>query len=107
MIQRAFILFSIASAIVLLFAARASMARTASDAPLAMASQFDLSKHRKPDDQRQFRVATLQSPFQPDDAAPHWSYSPLDGGPTLEVAALGGGSKDAPGLAHVRVDWAF
>ncbi|RYE57688.1 MAG: hypothetical protein EOP18_02365 [Rhizobiaceae bacterium] len=38
---------------------------------------------------------------------PQWTYSPIEGGPTVVLAALGGGRKGAPKLAHVRIDWHF
>ena len=36
-----------------------------------------------------------------------WSIQPIEEGPALEVAALGGGRKKSGKLAHVRVSWAF
>ncbi len=36
-----------------------------------------------------------------------WSIQPIDDGPALEVAALGGGEKKSGKLAHVRVSWEF
>lgn len=36
-----------------------------------------------------------------------WTYVPVDGGPTLEVGALGGGRKGTPKLAHVKLGWRF
>ena len=45
--------------------------------------------------------------FRADKLGPHWSISPVAGGPTVELAALGAGRKGTPKLAHVGVDWSF
>jgi hypothetical protein len=36
-----------------------------------------------------------------------WTYRLVEGGPVLELGALGGGRKGTPKLAHVRVNWRF
>lgn len=46
-------------------------------------------------------------PWDDDGLKREWSIIPIDHGPALEVAALGGGRKKSGKLAHVRVSWAF
>ena len=46
-------------------------------------------------------------PWEDEGLKREWSIQPIDDGPALEVAALGGGRKKSGKLAHVRVSWAF
>ena len=81
----------------------------AKEAKVPIATKFDLERHAPASDTERFRVK-LESDgtrFPKDQLGPHFTYIPLSGGPTLEVAALGAGRKGTPGLAHVGVDWRF
>ncbi|MBV1916613.1 MAG: hypothetical protein KUG65_00905 [Sphingomonadaceae bacterium] len=42
-----------------------------------------------------------------EDLAPHFTYEAGSGGPVLEIAALGGGRRENPGLAHLALGWNF
>jgi hypothetical protein len=59
--------------------------------------------------EQRFRLggSAWADPFRLPKVRPQWTYSPAEGGPTLVLAALGGGRKGAPKLAHVRIDWHF
>jgi hypothetical protein len=51
--------------------------------------------------------AMPRQPWVDDGLKREWSIRPVEDGPALELAALGGGQKKSGRLAHVRVSWAF
>ncbi|WP_159866797.1 hypothetical protein [Novosphingobium sp. 9U] len=76
----------------------------------AAAADFDLAQTlRNHGRERRFRLGQSdRTPrFRDEKVKPEWTYSPIDGGPSVELGALGGGRKGSPKLAHVRVDWNF
>ena len=42
-----------------------------------------------------------------EELGPSWTLESGKGGPVLQIAALGAGKKDRPGLAHLAIDWNF
>ena len=77
--------------------------------PIPGVGDFDLARDvSSHEDERRFRLdSDAGRRFPKESLGPQWSYNPLRGGPSLEVAALGAGRKGSPKLAHVRVDWSF
>ena len=76
-------------------------ARPSGNTVIAVPSDFDLSAHsadRTPPQRYRLGGDEDRAQFKKDKLGPHWSFSPLNGGPTLELA---------PRLAHVGVDWSF
>ncbi|MBB4856835.1 hypothetical protein HNO88_000132 [Novosphingobium chloroacetimidivorans] len=106
--SRSFLIFSLLCSAVLLVAAQSAFARP--DPRMGAVSRFDLAQTlRSHPDQRRFRLGQSdRTPrFRDEKIKPHWVYSPVEGGPAVEVGALGGGRKGTPKLAHVRVGWNF
>lgn len=110
MMSRSFLILSLVCSVVLLVAASAAFAQPTDGSPLALQSDFDLARHGQDrDGDKRFRIRNMDGArgFRTGPSGPQWSYSPVDGGPTVELAALGAGRKGAPKLAHVGVDWNF
>ncbi len=77
--------------------------------PRAILAQADEARDAE-DDEEEGALEEPALPLRPwDDEGlkREWSIQPIEEGPALEVAALGGGRKQSGKLAHVRVSWAF
>lgn len=109
MMARTFlVLGSLCSAAALPIASSSAVARP--DSRNIAVDDFDLAQTvRVHGSERRYRLGTgdRTPAFREDKFKPHWTYSPVDGGPTVELGALGGGGKGRPKLAHVGVDWNF
>ncbi len=89
------------------FAVSAGEAAARSSASLS--GDFDLANtlSRRSDD-RDFRLSGRDTArFRDEKIRPQISYNPIEGGPSLELGAFGGGHKGRPKLVHVGVDWNF
>lgn len=109
MMSRSLVFLCFVCSAVLLFVGKSACAKASGEDALAVASDFDLARHgRARGDQKRFRLGQGDpARFRTDKLGPHWSISPVAGGPTVELAALGAGRKGTPKLAHVGVDWSF
>ena len=110
MIYRRFLAASALLSVVSVFSAKPAAASSGDARARASLEQFDLQQMKRTRaGDRRFRLGNSEGAdrFRAQKGRPHWIYSPMEGGPKLELGALGGGGKGAPKLAHARIDWQF